>query len=296
MRWPGGRPPAAQAKIAAPPQVSAVQRQAARPPAPGGRGRVVQRYPVGLSGSTVTTTSGRPNAKSNKGTIVEIVKNIYTKGPLNEYEQALHTMGSQKTAVTALHSGSWLSTNGAAICHKMSISEIEDYVVAYANAVVSGTSSTSIEGRMKGLIKSLTTGYPTIQSDALMYLQGITDAPTSAGLFGSAAATAQGHCDSLILLLDGSPANLYIGSAQTNSSVQEHFDAHYDVSDPTDTSAVNSSPISRSIYDDQHATGPLLGLVPQSPVRASDSSGDWVKTSSVPGIGWVVIDRGTYDV
>jgi hypothetical protein len=296
VHWPGGRPPAAQAKLALPPSVSAVQRQAASPAAVRGPGRVVQRYPVGLSGSALTTTSGRPDAKSNKRTIQGIVNQIYTQGPFNEYEEALYNMGSQSQAVTAVYSGNWRSTYRATICHKMSISEIEDYVVAYANAVVNGTSNTTIENHMKNLIKRLTVGYPTIESDALLYLQQITNAPTSAGLFGNAAATAQGHCDSLILILDGSPANLYIGSSQTNSSIQERFDPHYDVSDPTDMSDVNASPISRGIYDQQHVTGPSLGFVPQSPVRASDSSGDWVETSSVSRIGWVVIDRNTHNI
>jgi hypothetical protein len=205
-------------------------------------------------------------------------------------------MKNQKAAVTAVYSGKWRSTYGATICHKMSISEIEDYVVAYANEVVGGTANTTIENHMKNLIKRLTVGYPTIESDALLYLQQITNAPTSAGLFGNAAATTQGHCDSLILLLDGSPANLYIGSSQTNSSVQDRFDPHYDVSDPTDLSDVNASPISRGIYDQQHVTGPSLGFVPQSPVRASNSSGDWVETSSVSKIGWVVIDRNRHNI
>lgn len=296
LHWPGGRPPAAQAKLAPPPPASAVQRQAASPAAARCPGRVVQRYPVGLSGATLTTTSGRPDAKSNKGTIQGIVKNIYTQGPYNEYEQALYNMGSQSQAVTAVHSGGWRSQNGATICHKMAISEIEDYVVAYANAVVGGTSNTTLENYMKNLIKRLTVGYSTIESDALLYLQQITNAPTTAGLFGNAAVTAQGHCDSLILILDGSPANLYIGSSQTNSSIQERFDPHYDVSDPLDLSDVNASPISRGIYDQQHITGPLLGLVPQSPVRASNSTGDWVETSSVSQIGWVVIDRNTHNI
>lgn len=264
------------------------------PPRAAGRAPVIQRYPVGIAtttaGDRVTTTSGRPSAKSNKPAITEIVANIFTKGPLNEYEDLLYKLGSKQKAFDAIWNNNFLSTNDAAICHKMAIDEVEDYVVGYANKVLAGANTSKMDSHMEDWVKSLTAGNKTIQSTALAYLQGIKTA-TGGGPFANAASTAQQHCDDLIYTIDGSATNLYIGASRTNSSIQVHFDAHYDVSDPTNTSAVNATPYSTGIYNAQHTVGPTLGFVPHSPERATDKSGQWVKTSSVPNIGWVVIDN-----
>jgi hypothetical protein len=148
---------------------------------------------------------------------------------------------------------------------------------------------------MINLVTNLTAGLNSIQQSALAYLQGIAGA-NNCGLFTTAADVAEQHCNDLIYTLDGSASNLYIGASQTNSSIQTHFDGHYDVSDKTNTNPINATPYSRGIYDSQHTVGPSLGLTPQSPIRGNDTTGDWVETSSVSRIGWVVIDKSKWNI
>lgn len=265
------------------------------PPAAAGRASVLQRYPVTASGNAIVATQGRPTAKSNKGTIEAIVKDIFTSMPKNDYETLLHKMGTQTKAVDAIYNNNFLSTNSAAICHKMAIDTVEQQVVAYANHVLNKTNTAQIDSEMTELVKSLTSGSTTIQQNALAYLTGIQKAP-QCGLFTTPAVDAAQHCNDLIHTIDGSATNLYIGNGRTNSSVQTNFDAHYDVSDPTDLSNVNATPRSTSIYTSQHTVSGSMGMVPNSPYRAHDQVGDWVKTSSVPDIGWVTIDKNKSNI
>jgi hypothetical protein len=249
----------------------------------------VQRYPIAKVSSTqVASQSGRPSARSNKSTIQGIIARIYQIGPMNDLETLLKNFNNKSKAVDEVHSNNFLSKNGAAICHKQAISVIEKQFVAYANLVLNNNNSTILDQQAITLVKDLTQLDNLKQGNCLSYLESISDIHTNSGPFADKAADVATYLDYLILELDGSFSNLYIGYSNTNSSVGDHFDAHYDVNSTTDPSA---TPVGTSIYYSQKDLGDGLGIGHSSPRRINDGTDLWNETSGVPNKGYIAYDQ-----
>ena len=249
----------------------------------------VQRYPTAkVSATQVAAIQGRPNAKSNKSTIQDIIGRIYQVGPMNSLETILKSLNSKSKAVDEVYSNNFLSKNGAAICHKHAVSAFENQFIEYANLVLSNNNSSSHDLQAIQLVQDLTQLDGSRQSTCLSYLQNITDIHTNSGPFTDKATTVCTYLDYLILDLDGSHSNLYIGHSRTNSSIGDHFDGHYDVYSATDPSA---TPISTSIYYSQKAFGDGLGTGHSSPRRSDDGTDLWNETSSVPDKGYIAYNH-----
>lgn len=248
-------------------------------------GSPIQRYPIEKDSSKkLVSASGRPNAKSNKSTIQGIVARIWKIGAQNSLEKKLRTMGNKSDAVDAIDGGKFLSTNGAAICHKEAISTIEKKLVNYCNMVLNNTNDSSIDTAAQEWIKSLTTLDSGKQSYCLSLLKAIRTGPANSGIFADPASDMANFATALVKELDGSFSNLYIGHARTNSSVSDNFDPHYNIYSATDPSA---TPISMSIYESQKSFGDSMGYGHASPQREFDGTDYWNKSSSVPNKGYV---------
>lgn len=251
--------------------------------------KAIQRYPISKVNSTqVSADSGRPSAKSNKGTIEGIIGRIYQIGPMNDLETILKNLNNKATAVNEVYANNFLSNNGAAICHKHAIDVFEEQFVAYANQVLNKTNSSTHDQQAIQLVMDLTQLDKSKQSTCLTYLKNVKDIHVNSGLFSDQASDVANYLTYLINELDGSHSNLYIGYARTNSSIQRHFDPHYDVNSTTDP---NASPVSTSIYESQKVFGDGLGVGHASPRRVIDSTGSWNETSGVPNKGWIIYDH-----
>ena len=252
-------------------------------------GAPIQRYPIDKKSSTqIESISGRPNAKSNKGTIQDIIGRIWSFGPCNDLETKLKGYGSKSKAVDAICNDNFLSLNGAAICHKEAISVIEEQLVSYGNMCLNGTNSSSIDSSAQEWIKSLTALDSSKQSTCLSYLSNVTNAVSNAGVFGDAASDMATYLTYLLLELDGSHTNLYVGYQRTNSSISDNFDPHYNVYETSDPSA---TPMSTSIYESHSSFGSAMGTGHSSPRREVVGTDHWNETSCLPDKGYIVYDH-----
>jgi hypothetical protein len=154
--------------------------------------------------------------------------------------------------------------------------------------VLNNTNSTNHDQQAIKLVKDLTQLDLSKQGICLTYLKNITDIHTNSGVFTDKATDVASYLTYLILDLDGSYSNLYIGHSSTNSSVGDHYDPHYNTYSTTDPSA---SPISTSIYNSQKEFGDGLGVGHSSPRRFDDGTDLWNETSGVPNKGWIVYDQ-----
>ncbi len=238
-----------------------------------GQSSVTQLYPISGATGSFQSLKGRPGGHSNSGTKDAIIDEIFTRGAKNEYEVTLSQM-LLADAKKALR-GTWLSDNGCAICHKQPISDIEDKIVAYANAPSPLAA--------KGFTDWINAFFP----DDPLGLKGEASSIVAKIIGGTATDSDVGN---LISLIDRSPDNLYIGHSPTNSGIGANFDFNFDLSDPTNLALAPPSPRSKHLYDQDHLFSPSIGYAPSSPIREEDSSGDtWVKSSGASG--WVNSDH-----
>jgi hypothetical protein len=251
---------------------------------------VAQRYPVEVnSGNTfVVTTSGRPTKRTTKPVQEAIIDDIFTYGAMNDLETKLKALGKVK-ALYELRNNNWLSTNNTAVCHKNSIDDVENTLVNFGNK--SATVKASMYAQMENWIKILTTRDATAQAMGIAFLQSIRDSAANATATKTSAEICVDAINNLIELIDASSSNYYIGDAGTNSSIQSNPDPHYN--NFATTTEAPSTPISKGLYDARVGIESVGGLGHLSPVRATDSSGAWVKNSGagdVNGHGWSVVD------
>ncbi len=251
---------------------------------------VAQRYPVEVdSGNTfVVTTTGRPSKRTTKPVQEAIIDDIFTYGAMNAHEKKLEALGKTK-ALSELRSNNWLSTNNCAICHKNSIDDVENTLVNFGNK--SATVKASMYASMENWIKILTTRDISAQVMGIAFLKNIRDSAANATATKSSAEICVDAINNLIELIDASSSNYYIGDAGTNSSIQSKPDPHYN--NFATTTEAPPTPISTGLYDARVGIESVGGLGHLSPVRATDSTGDWVKNSGagdVGGHGWSVVD------
>ncbi|PWV47557.1 hypothetical protein [Chitinophaga sp. S165] len=251
---------------------------------------VAQRYPVEVDpGKTfVVLTNGRPAKRTTKPVQEAIIDDIFTYGAMNAHEKKLEALGKVK-ALYELRSNNWLSTNNCAICHKNSIDDVENTLVNFANK--SATVKVNMYAQMENWIKILTTRDITAQVMGIAFLKNILDSATNATATKTSAEICVDAVNNLIELIDASSSNYYIGDAGTNSSIQSKPDPHYN--NFATTTEAPPTPISKGLYDARVGIESVGGLGHLSPVRAKDSTGDWIKNSGagdVNGHGWSVVD------
>lgn len=96
---------------------------------------IVQRYPVKVEGGKIVATVGRPSVPNAKGFRTQLIGRSHDSKYRSPYEMDLQEMyPDQEDAAKAIsHRGGYRSQEGCAFCHKVSISDIEDILVEYAN-------------------------------------------------------------------------------------------------------------------------------------------------------------------
>jgi len=256
--------------------------------AAGKNGGLVQRYPIAKkSTNRVESIKGRPNAKSNPGTVRAIVKQIFKRGAMNQLEQDLVNLGSASKAYQAIVSGKFLSKNGAAICHKEAISQIESKLVAYANRILNSKSNQHLDADAIDYIKTLTAKEPNRQQKCLSLLKTIQTVWTKNSSWQDEADQIAKALSNLVRELDGSFTNLYIGYGRSNSSIGHHFDPHYNVFSTNDP---NATPNSMSIYNSQKKFSKRMKLQSSSPKRSYDQGEFYNQTSSLPNKDSIIYD------
>lgn len=223
------------------------------------------------TGTKLEATTGRPAVPDNIAFVSNLVDQIWAK-PYSQQEDQLKKKHLTKASAVFALRGTYRSTYGAAFCHKMSISEVEDSVVDYANNPARN------KAEMSSLLQSLTDGYPTISQNATDALDDLT-----------ATTTDETAANTIVESVNESPANYYLGHSPTNSSIGDRFDPHLDISAATTTAPL--SPISASI---QH-WGEALGRRGVHPFKAQETFAKYGKTSCVgtsasDGIGWAQIE------
>ncbi len=264
---------------------SAIQNSAAK---------AIQRYPVevSLSGKSIVATSGRPCKRTNKPVQQAIIDDIFASGPKNDFEEALHNLG-QANALYELRDNNWLSKNGAAICHKNSIDDVEETLVHYSNQVLKGTNTSSLDTEIGKWLDFLTQrgGY---QAHARAFLQSIQNSALNSSVFTPQADIVRDAINNLIECVDASSANYYIGDGRTNSTIQNLPDSHYNLTVATDECP--PTPISSGLYHSRRQIEACGGNGHLSPRRDTDSTGaKWVMNSGSGngGKGWANIDSTT---
>lgn len=166
---------------------------------------VVQRYPVGIGKDGLEKTTGRPAVPSNKQFLEEIYDRI-KRGAGNPFEEQFITeYPDREKGVCALQRG-YRSRKGLALCHKVSIDDIEGMLVCFAN-------SNEMSEEFKEYLRLI-----GINADNWMgAIQRAASMNEKARLV-----------DRLIEIINEDAANYYLGDAVANSSIQQHPDEHCD--------------------------------------------------------------------
>jgi len=207
---------------------------------------IVQRYPVKVEGEKIVATAGRPSVPDARGFRTQLTGQSHDSKYRSPHEMDLQEMyPDQEDAAKAIsHRGGYRSQEGCAFCHKVSISDVEDILVNYANT---------------GMISSRFTEYLTMigfDTQKLGEIQKCTDLTDKAA-----------KVNQFIWEINRLPGNYYIGDAGTNSMLGAHLDPHVDF----ETGMM--SPISTHAYEHQDQ----MGITPAK----SDGYGGFY-TSSLP--------------
>lgn len=207
---------------------------------------IVQRYPVKVEYGKIVATAGRPSVPDTKEFREQLTKRLYD----SEYRSP-HEMDWQETypdqedgAKAISHRGGFRSAEKCALCHKVSISDIENRLVAYANA---GTIAPEFTKYLTEI------GFATQKLEEIQKCTVLNDKAAKVNQF--------------IWEINRLPGNYYIGYASTNSMLGAHFDPHVDFE------TGRMSPISEFAYEHQAQ----MGITPTK----SDGYGGFC-TSSFP--------------
>ncbi|TMU73947.1 hypothetical protein FGA82_22010 [Pseudomonas fluorescens] len=87
---------------------------------------------------------------------------------------------------------------------------------------------------------------------------------------------------------DSSTDNLYVGFAQTNSSIGDQIDKHYDVLSPG-AAPITATPCGANLEQLLNHLQVSLGLGKTGPIQHVIKRVRWEESSSVSQIGWVSV-------
>ncbi|PHN02175.1 hypothetical protein [Flavilitoribacter nigricans] len=231
---------------------------------------VVQRYPISTKETSphFSSTRGRPSERNRKTVREAILDDIISKGPKNDLEKKLISSQAEKDSFL---NGAWLSSNNADLCHKNSISDIENVLVRYGNNIMAGG---ALDLHTQYWVNVVSGG----DTHAVSLFQIISDKSQGVQKIGRA-------INDLIKLLDSSAANYYPGINYVNRSVSFRPDPHVDMTTVADEGSL--TPRSREILDHRKALATSGGYPYTAPRIDVDSYGQWVQTSSA---GYVLVD------
>ena len=228
----------------------------------------------------------RPGGHLNLGVLQAIVKDIIAQTPLTQGEQDLIDeydptgTGNAYKIAKAMKSKKFLSTYGYAICHKIPYAGVERSLLKLLqlNPASTHVAWTRLSFLLQGLHG---VGYSSLAAASISKLQkGLASNSTKS--------LAAAEVNDILSEFDQSADNLYVGFAQTNSSIGDSIDKHYDILTPG-TTAVAATPRGANLETLLNTFESSLGMLLTKPVQVSQKSIKWEESSSVGGIGWVVI-------
>lgn len=224
------------------------------------------------NGTSVQSDGKRPNSHLNKGAIKAIILDIVSKKPSNEIEEIVlklflsNNKDAGKTA-DVIKKNSWLTNNLADICHKVPYASMEKVVIAACNSILAGQNNSNAVKTFKSFI-----------------LEIAPSAKTKAGqLLNAKSSNIVTRANALLRALDAAPDNLKFGFSNSNRSLGQHFDFHYNVlgnSNNAQPPSPRGPKFAKSLHDVED--GFNLNQTEQDVVD-NETGGDWIMTSDVYG-------------
>jgi hypothetical protein len=233
---------------------------------------------------------------NQRSALDEIIDDVWKKYPaVSDAERLLyqHAKGNASDA-KLLVGNKWLSDNQAAVCHKLAINTFMRHLAIWAEDLFNDVLGAPAVGDavMDRMVAEMTAGtakYGPNARIAWAALKAFRLTPKGPSHALAIVGQVDTLCNTLIAEMNRSPANLYIGSQPTNSSIQDHFDPHIST-DPADPNAAPGTPRTSAIHGAEHAFAAAYNMPPSSPIRMMDAGVHGYATSSItaqPGMqGW----------
>ncbi|KPN91142.1 hypothetical protein [Pseudomonas nunensis] len=235
---------------------------------------------------TFVSDGARPGAHLNIGVLKVLIEDIINNTPLNDAEQLLldahdpHSIGNSHQIAQQMKSKNFLSSNNCAVCHKIPYSAVEK---SFLKLVKTNPAPKSLPwGHLELLLQGLYgNGYASVAAQEVALLQKhLASAKTKP--------QAALEVNRMLLEFDKSTDNLYVGFAQTNSSIGDRIDKHYDVVTPG-TAPVTATPRGANLEKLLNYLEGSLNLGLTKPVQLFVKGLKWEESSNVSHIGWLVV-------
>ena len=235
---------------------------------------------------TFNSNGVRPGGHLNLATLSNIASDIISKQPLNEAEQNLLAQldptgtGKYYQIAQKMKAQNFLSSYGYAICHKIPYAGVERCMLALANKNPAKTDKAwnDLFALLCGLNGVGYSGYATSTISSIQAnLAQQSTKPNAASEFND-----------ILSDFDKADDNLYLGFSQTNSSISDRIDKHYDVV-TVGNNAVAATPRGANLELLLNALEASLHLPRTRPVQVTVKGLKWEESSSVDGIGWLVV-------
>lgn len=233
------------------------------------------------------TDGSRPHCHLNLGTLTAVVSDILKNKALSDAENLLITTytgkWSAKGIAKDMKQHNFLSSNGVAVCHKIPYASVEKALLCLVNkgwakptSVLPGGANDKAWGCLSLLLQGLYSSYQAGQQ--LSDLQSAFTNQKESEVVKIA--------NQILYEFDGADDNLYIGFAQTNSSIGQNIDLHYDIIN-TGNAPVTSTPRGAALMQLLNYLEKAVGWSPTDQVVVVDTAKvKWAKTSCVDAIGW----------
>jgi len=235
---------------------------------------------------TFASDHSRPGSHLNLSVLQVLVEEIINTTPLNEAEQLLldthdpHSKKNPYKIAKQMKSKKFLSTYNCAVCHKIPYSAVEKSFLklVQTNPAPHTFAWSHLESLLQGLYGH---GYASVAAQEVAMLQKN---------LASKATKPQVAIEITRMLreFDASTDNLYVGFAQTNSSIGDRIDKHYDVVSPG-TTPVAATPRGANLEQLLNYLEASLGLGKTSPIQQVVKGLKWEESSNVSDIGWLVV-------
>jgi len=235
---------------------------------------------------TFASDGSRPGSHLNLGVLETLIKDVIKLTPLNEAEQLLldthdpHSTGNAYKIAKKMKSKKFLSTYNCAVCHKIPYSAVEKSFLklVQTNPAPSTFALAHLESLLQGLYGH---GFASAAAQEVALLQKyLTNKTTKPNVAH--------EVNRMLREFDASTDNLYVGFAQTNSSIGDRIDKHYDVVSPG-TAPVAATPRGANLEQLLNHLETSLGLGKTTPIQQVVKGLKWEESSNVSDIGWLVV-------
>ncbi|MCP1489889.1 insecticidal toxin complex protein TccC [Pseudomonas fluorescens] len=235
---------------------------------------------------TFASDHSRPGSHLNLGVLEGVVKDIINTTPLNDAEQLLlathdpQSKGNAKQIAQKMKSQKFLSIFNCAVCHKIPYSAVEKSLLklVQTNPAPLTSAWSTLELLLQGLHGH---GFASAAAQEVALLQSNLASPSTKPQVAV-------NVNRILNEFDASTDNLYVGFAQTNSSIGARIDKHYDVVSPG-TAPVAATPRGANLEQSLNHLEASLGLKKTSPIQQVIKGLKWEESSNVDHIGWVVV-------